>query len=171
MQGTYALVIQIPQPLRVRVGRLGDIVLPEGYWLYFGSALNGLEARLRRHLRHDKKLHWHVDYLTAKSPVVQVWYAEGAERRECDWTVAALDCPGVTVPVPGFGSSDCRNCPAHLARVDGKTRPSAVLRRLVDCAREGEQVSHWPDDPAGIGLRVQDVPFLNPGLPLTRRLV
>ena len=170
MQGTYALVIKIPQPLRVRVGRLGDIAFPEGHWLYFGSALNGLEARLRRHLRQDKKLHWHVDCLTVKSPVVQVWYAEGAERRECDWTVTALDCPGVTAPVPGFGSSDCRNCPAHLARV-GKTGPSAVLRRLVDCAGEGEQVSHWPEDPADIGLRAEDVPFLNPGLPLTRRLV
>ena len=66
MQGTYALVITIPHPLRLQVGRLGDIVFPEGYWLYFGSALNGLEARLRRHLRHDKKLHWHVDYLTGR---------------------------------------------------------------------------------------------------------
>ena len=171
MQGTYALVIKIPQPLRVRVGRLGNIVFPEGYWLYFGSALNGLEARLRRHLRHDKKLHWHVDCLTVKSPVVQVWYAQGTERRECEWTTAALDCHGVTAPVPGFGSSDCRNCPAHLARVKGEAGPLAVLRRLANCAREGEKVSYWPDAPAGIGLRAEDVPFLNPGLPLSRRLV
>ena len=47
----YALVIKIPQPVRLQVGRLGDTVFPGGYWLYFGSALNGLEARLRRHLR------------------------------------------------------------------------------------------------------------------------
>ena len=25
-----------------------------------------------------------------------------------------LELPGASVPVPGFGSSDCRACPAHL---------------------------------------------------------
>ncbi len=34
--------------------------------------------------------------------------------RECDLLARVLDIPGASVPVPGFGSSDCRACPAHL---------------------------------------------------------
>jgi hypothetical protein len=34
--------------------------------------------------------------------------------RECDLLDRLLKAPGAVVPVPGFGSSDCRTCPAHL---------------------------------------------------------
>ena len=37
----------------------------KGCYGYMGSALNGLEQRVRRHLSTQKKLHWHVDYLLA----------------------------------------------------------------------------------------------------------
>ena len=33
---------------------------------------------------------------------------------ECDLVEALRALAEVSVPVPGFGSSDCRRCPAHL---------------------------------------------------------
>jgi hypothetical protein len=39
--------------------------------VYTGSAKRGLDARIERHIRHDKALHWHIDYLLT-SPGVRV---------------------------------------------------------------------------------------------------
>ena len=69
MKGSYALVIRLNRTEQLTVGRLGEFDFPAGCYLYFGSALNGLESRVSRHLRRDKKLHWHVDYLTVVAVV------------------------------------------------------------------------------------------------------
>jgi hypothetical protein len=34
-----------------------------------------------------------------------------------------LDLPGTSVPLPGFGSSDCRSCPAHLVALPAGAIP------------------------------------------------
>lgn len=113
--GTYILLVRLDAPLRLVVGRLGRVDFPGGLYAYVGSAHGpgGLRARIGRHLRRDKPVHWHIDALTAHAPVVAVWRRASPERLECAWarTLAAL--PGVTVPVLGFGSSDCR-CSSHL---------------------------------------------------------
>ena len=36
---------------------------------------------------------------------------------------ALLVLPGASVPVPGFGSSDCRACPAHLVMLPAGLGP------------------------------------------------
>ncbi|MBN1810373.1 MAG: GIY-YIG nuclease family protein [Anaerolineae bacterium] len=97
------------------VGRLGWFHFPAGWYVYVGSARGpgGLAARLARHLRPLKPLHWHVDYLRAHASPVEIWYATGAQKRECAWARALLGLPGASVPVPRFGASDCR-CSTHL---------------------------------------------------------
>jgi len=127
-QGTYALLFESDQPLEISVGKMGGFLLPAGKLIYVGSALGpgGLAARLKRHLRPDKPLHWHIDYLTAVlTPTVWRIDASG-ERRECGWVRELLALPGAGVPIPGFGSSDCREgCPAHLlALADGGELPT-----------------------------------------------
>jgi len=129
-KGTYALVMALRSEAAIAVGRLGwrgkesegnEINFPAGYYVYFGSARSGLYARVGRHLKRDKRLHWHIDYLVQFAEVVEVWYAleehgEWAERKEnmeCLWCQVALGMPQGQILVPGFGSSDCR-CPAHL---------------------------------------------------------
>ena len=89
-------------------------VLPAGCYAYCGSAYGpgGLQARIGRHLRADKALRWHVDRLTAAGRIVDFRAVPGG--RECDLLDRLLEAPGASVPVPGFGSSDCRRCPAHL---------------------------------------------------------
>jgi histidyl-tRNA synthetase len=96
---------------------LGQVILPPGAYLYLGSAHGpgGLPARLRRHLSADKRPHWHVDRLTAAGTVERIFVLPNG--RECDLVDRALKLPAAHVPVAGFGSSDCRRCPAHLIAV------------------------------------------------------
>jgi histidyl-tRNA synthetase len=83
-------------------------------YLYAGSAYGpgGIPARVKRHLKPDKKVHWHIDRLTNAGTVVSVVAVPGG--KECAIVAAALRLPGVSIPSPGFGSSDCHVCPAHL---------------------------------------------------------
>jgi len=110
-KGTYVLLIVLEREANVAVGRLGFFVFPAGYYLYVGSARSGIQPRVRRHLRDEKRLRWHIDYLLEHARVVEVWYAE--DLQECLWAKAAREMPEAKVLVPGFGSSDCR-CPSHL---------------------------------------------------------
>ena len=112
--GAYLLLIELAAPLALKIPRLGAATLAPGRYAYGGSAYGpgGLRARIGRHLRAKKISHWHVDRLTAAGRVVGVRAVRGA--RECDLVRGLLELPGASVPVPGFGSSDCRACPAHL---------------------------------------------------------
>lgn len=130
MKGSYALVLQLSTRRELTIGRLGTFPFPAGCYLYFGSALNSLEGRLHRHLRHDKKLHWHIDYLSRPAIIVQVWWTQSAIRQECTWTQSALTHPSVTVPIKEFGSSDCRHCPSHLVYVPELEQAGKVLEKL-----------------------------------------
>lgn len=107
---SYQLLIDVSRPLRLRVGALGEVALPAGRYVYTGSARRNIEARIARHLRTEKTLRWHVDYLLT-APGVRVVAVRRSRRDECRWNRAT---PG-EVPVPGFGASDCRaGCGAHL---------------------------------------------------------
>lgn len=139
LPGTYVLVMTLAEGRRLAVGRLGEIDFAPGCYLYVGSALGGLEHRLRRHLRLGKRLHWHIDYLRPAVEVTAIWYRPGAERRECAWAAALAGLPGVRLHAPGFGASDCR-CPGHLFYA---VQPPA----LADfAARAGPAAPAPPDD-------------------------
>jgi Uri superfamily endonuclease len=115
--GAYGLLIRLPRRFLGRIGALGQVTVPAGTYLYCGSAYGpgGLPARLRRHLRADKRLHWHVDHLTVVGLVERVFVLP--DGRECDLVDCALQLPATHAPVAGFGSSDCRRCTAHLLAI------------------------------------------------------
>ena len=142
MKGTYALVLHLPLVHNLTVGKLGTHRFEPGYYLYLGSALNSLEGRLRRHLLPDKKLHWHIDYLSAKASIQEIWWAEGTARQECAWTQTALGFPGVSIPVRGFGSSDCRRCPSHLVYLPNLEGVGALSRIISTVSPE--KIAHIP---------------------------
>ena len=138
MKGSYLLSVFLARPRRLTIGRKGTFDFSAGHYLYCGSALNGLEARISRHLRPDKKLHWHIDYLVAEASILEVWWKEGSDRLECTWS-EAIATHGGQVAVGGFGSSDCR-CPTHLLwletrekldRVHAAAFPGGLTGRLV----------------------------------------
>jgi Uri superfamily endonuclease len=124
--GTYILVIALDHDARITIGRLGKYDLREGYYLYVGSALNGLSNRLARHLRREKRLHWHIDYLLQVASVCEVWYSAGPQRRECAWAEALERSGDVEPSVAGFGSSDCR-CRSHLFYSGERPRVGSVF--------------------------------------------
>lgn len=127
MAGAYALVIELEReiPLPPRLGR----TLAPGRYLYAGSANGpgGIAARVARHLRKRKTRHWHVDWLTGAGAVTAVVALPGGS--ECA-IVATLLAGGAAVPVPGFGASDCRACPAHLLEIPEGLDAAAALGRL-----------------------------------------
>ncbi len=112
--GAYLLLIELAAPLALDIPSIGAAALAPGRYAYGGSAYGpgGLRARIGRHLRRDKAQRWHVDRLTAAGRVIGVRAHPGG--RECALVRDLLELPGASVPVPGFGSSDCRSCPAHL---------------------------------------------------------
>jgi protein phosphatase len=129
--GVEPVVLRLKKPVRLRIGALGTFRFPAGYYLYVGSALNGLEGRVRRHLRRNKICRWHIDYLRRRAEVLEVWTVVSKKRLECRWAAAARKMPGASIPAPRFGASDCR-CAAHLVHLPG------ISRRIR------KQVSVWP---------------------------
>jgi Uri superfamily endonuclease len=120
---TYQLLIDVPRPVRVTIGSLGTFAFRAGRYLYTGSAKRHLDARIARHLRQEKTLRWHIDYLLA-APGVRVVEVRRSRRSECALNRAA----GGSIPVAGFGASDCRaGCGAHL-RYLGRGSPSTPAR-------------------------------------------
>jgi Uri superfamily endonuclease len=113
--GTYVLFACLENETTLSIGRLGDFNFPAGYYSYVGSARGpgGLNARLARHLRAGKRPRWHIDYLLQVATVTEIWQVSSSERLECRWAEALHHLLGATLPVPGFGSSDC-GCPSHL---------------------------------------------------------
>jgi Uri superfamily endonuclease len=110
---TYQLVIELRRPVCVAVGRLGEVSFPAGTYVYTGSARRGVEARVRRHVSPQKRLHWHIDYLLA-NPQARVVEIRTFFDEEC---VVNRRTSGDVV-VPGFGASDCHaGCGAHLKRM------------------------------------------------------
>jgi Uri superfamily endonuclease len=131
--GTYVLLLHSDRPIEISPGGLGRWKLPAGRYAYIGSARGpgGLRARVTRHLRPDKPLHWHIDHVTAQVPVIAVLTGLGVENRECACVQALLRLPGVVAIAPGFGSSDCRSgCPAHLLLLPDGISVSELRARL-----------------------------------------
>lgn len=110
MKGTYTLLLENIAPVEIQIGELGKIEFEKGGYAYVGSALNGLESRIERHLSDEKKLHWHIDYLLKRAQIKEVLYAEGEQKKECD---IAENLANSFTSIEGFGSSDC-DCESHL---------------------------------------------------------
>ncbi len=125
--GAYALEIVLERALDLPVASLGSPRLGPGRYVYLGSAKGpgGLRARVGRHLRADKARRWHVDHLTARAPVSHVVSRPG--QSECALVRALLAHEGVGAPIGGFGSSDCRHCPAHLLSLPAALDLEAAL--------------------------------------------
>lgn len=118
-KGTYILILRLARKRSIRVGRLGKLSFPPGYYAYVGSALGpgGLAARIKHHLKISSKPRWHLDFLRRFARPHEVWVSAEAVRREHAWANSLTRMPAAE-PVPGFGCSDCC-CPAHLFRFPG----------------------------------------------------
>jgi Uri superfamily endonuclease len=85
----------------------------------YGSARQGVAVRVARHRRlaenKSGKPHWHIDHLLVHPHTVWTGETMPENSAECRVSKDIASMKGVTAPVPGFGSSDCRSgCGAHL---------------------------------------------------------
>ena len=110
--GLYKLTIFLPQEVSITIGKLGNINFPKGYYIYTGSATNGLQARVSRHFSKKKKRHWHIDYLLFHARIVNVELFYEPGMSECELNSKSKKEFASSI-VKGFGSSDC-NCKSHL---------------------------------------------------------
>jgi Uri superfamily endonuclease len=116
VKGIYVLIIKISTPTSLKIGALGKIAFSDSMYAYVGSAQSSIESRVKRHLRKEKPLFWHIDYLMADVAVnvVQIYYLTGNKTCECQ---TAQLIANSSEPVPKFGCSDC-HCKSHLFRAD-----------------------------------------------------
>ena len=124
--GAYVLLIALDAPLRLAISTLPAVTLEPGRYAYCGSARGpgGIAARVGRHVRRGKAVRWHVDRLTEAGRVVALHLRP--EGDECALFQGLRALPGTRVPVPGFGSSDCRRCPTHLLALPATLDLSAL---------------------------------------------
>jgi Uri superfamily endonuclease len=138
--GTYLLLARLSEPTRLTVGRLGAFCFQAGWYAYAGSALGpgGLRARLARHARTQKRIHWHIDYLLKAARLETSWQAVCPIRLECTWAATLSKLPSAQIAIQKFGASDCR-CPGHL--IYWPTRPNDPLVSQALQSHSPEQCS------------------------------
>jgi len=110
MKGSHILQINLSEDKNIIIGSLGNIFFKKGNYYYVGSALNGLEQRINRHLRTEKKLYWHIDYLLQHGSILNVFYKESNKKEEC---CIAQNFEKKYSMISGFGCSDCK-CNSQL---------------------------------------------------------
>lgn len=109
--GDYMVVLFLHEDKDIAIGAKGRIHFAKGYYVYVGSAKKNLAARLARHKRKRKKMHWHIDYLRKEADVTATIPIRTADDLEHDLAAAV----GKIAPwqIPSFGCTDC-TCPSHL---------------------------------------------------------
>lgn len=120
-RGAYLLYISVINTITIPIGKLGEVLFPQGEYIYVGSAFNQktpsnfLENRVIRHLKPPeyKKMHWHIDYLLANPNVriSNVVLIPSSQHDECD--VAQEIKQNAQKEILHFGCSDCK-CSSHL---------------------------------------------------------
>jgi sugar fermentation stimulation protein A len=111
-RGSYLLVLENENDFSKKIGRLGERRFQKGFYVYVGSALNGLSARIRRHQKMRKKIHWHLDYIVPSSMKIRKIYPiRRRERLEVSLAQRLTAIAGGYID--GFGASDTAN-PSHL---------------------------------------------------------
>ncbi|MCD6590442.1 MAG: GIY-YIG nuclease family protein, partial [Candidatus Aenigmarchaeota archaeon] len=77
---SYILILKLDENKEIKIGSLGNIKFKKGYYMYVGSAKNSIK-RIERHFKVEKKLRWHIDYLSVNSKVLDALLFD---IEECD---------------------------------------------------------------------------------------
>ncbi len=110
-RGSYLIILQLNKDKRINVGKLGTVLFKKGFYVYVGSAMANLTARIERHKRLRKTFHWHIDFLRDSADFICALAIRSSDRLECE--IASSVSKIAQWSVKGFGSSDC-TCKTHL---------------------------------------------------------
>ncbi len=120
----YILIIRVGRDIHLNIGKLGRKFFKKGYYCYIGSAMKGWIGRIKRHRREDKRKHWHIDYLTEKFPVEQVFIKKSPKEEE---SRIAQKMQNFFEFIEGFGSSDTHNR-SHLFYSEKKEKILSFIK-------------------------------------------
>ena len=137
LKGIYTLLIALHTSTTISIGKLGKILFPAGYYAYVGSALNGLESRIARHLRKEKALHWHIDYFLQKASIEEIIFS--VTEKDMEYIIASQLFQKLN-PIPHFGCSDCR-CISHLYYRQDKRGLKDII--ISGFKKSGLDPMHW----------------------------
>lgn len=148
-KGVYLLTFNIPSEIEVEVGKLGRYSFLPGRYVYVGSGMGGVFARVKRHLCGCQSKRWHIDYLLENaSDLKAVIYLTDNKKMECSLSNLVKSIPGSQNPVPGFGSSDC-SCCSHLHLVPDETEilnidlPGCSKTEVLTCKTIADQLENY----------------------------
>ena len=102
----------------------------KGYYYYVGSAQKNLAQRIARHKQKDKKLHWHIDYLTTNKNftiIETITFKNAIKKEECVLVSKLISFSEFSHPIKYFGNSDCNVCVSHLLYSPSKLLLSKYL--------------------------------------------
>ncbi len=139
-RGIYVLVVRVFNDAVVRVGRLGNIQLKAGYYLYVGSGQINVEKRVSRYFSKIKNPRWHIDYILVNGTALaeKAIILNLSKRYECKISRFIESMGGEAIN--DFGSSDC-NCRSHFYRY---ADPAVALSRILEVYNHLLKV--FPDD-------------------------
>lgn len=142
-KGNYILQLILEKGKEIAVGKSKNQFFESGYYLYIGSAFGGggVKSRLDRHLRSEKKLHWHIDYLLLETKIVSAWFILLDYSIEHKIAAEFIATKNFKVGMNRFGSGDC-NCVSHLFFSKKKMSLQTVNKVLSEC---GEDKSRFHD--------------------------
>ena len=137
MRGTYVLVTELKKDSKIRIGKLGLINFPKGYYCYVGSALGksfNLENRISRHKKLDMnktgKIKWHIDYflINPKTSIIDTITINKARRMECE--ISKRLEKNADKSINKFGSSDC-HCGSHFHYFENRQDCGRILEGMI----------------------------------------
>ncbi len=117
LRGTYLLEIYAEKNFTIEAKKFSGTEFPSGYYYYSGSAQKNYEARLQRHLKPFKTIHWHIDHLTTipSNKITRIFLFENSPRNmECEVVADLISRFGFSDKFHGFGNGDCKTCGTHL---------------------------------------------------------
>ncbi len=132
--GYYALLIKIQKKTIIDHPKFNKKTLDPGYYIYVGSARGpgGIAARIKRHVKKNKKKKWHIDYLTSKQDVktILIGYKcttkpEGEEKMS--HTLEKIASPALEK----FGSTDKKD-ETHLYKCENKKKCKETIQIALE---------------------------------------
>ncbi len=130
-RGTYLLLLELENNQKIKPGCLEEAEYKKGMYIYVGRASRGLKARIRRHIRKEKKQFWHIDHLLPEAKLREIWTRENFFD-ECQTASIIRDFLRSSSPVHrGFGASDCR-CAGHLLPISSSKKEVELLLQNMD---------------------------------------
>lgn len=107
---SYQIIFKLNKDIELQIGKLGGFTFPTGVYVYTGSARKNIDQRIWRHLKKNKKKHWHIDYLLTLNECT----IQKIVKSDLDECTLNQSTHGEIIAT-GFGASDCdAGCISHL---------------------------------------------------------